>query len=364
MAGLLPSKTIARYVGVMFLTRVVAVLVALVGILLTLDLIGEAGRILAVPGNSNADVWTYTTLRAPQLIAQFLPFSVLLATLATLGGLNAHSEVVSMKAAGISAHQILAPLFVVAIGVAGVSFVFNETLLTRTNATLERWKAADYAPLRTLGAGPTEVWARDGFDLMHAARKEGSGAAARLTDFILFSRQDTTRLTGITSARVAVPAPGGWTLIDARRFDVASGRSVNRARDFWPSHVGPERFIGVEPDPSTIPFWKLRPKIRAAHADGKATGALASAWWHKLAAPLSALMMPLLGAVAGFGMARSGKLFVRAVAGMFLGFAFFVADNFMLAMGDFGAAPPLVAAWAPVVIFLLIGESVLLRTEE
>jgi len=79
---------------------------------------------------------------------------------------------------------------------------------------------------------------------------------------------------------------------------------------------------------------------------------------------LSALMMPLLGAVAGFGMARSGKLFVRAVAGMFLGFAFFVADNFMLAMGDFGAAPPLVAAWAPVVIFLLIGESVLLRTEE
>jgi len=49
---------------------------------------------------------------------------------------------------------------------------------------------------------------------------------------------------------------------------------------------------------------------------------------------------------------------------MFLGFAFFVADNFMLAMGDFGAVPPLAAAWAPLVIFLLIGESVLLKTEE
>ena len=31
--------------------------------------------------------------------------------------------------------------------------------------------------------------------------------------------------------------------------------------------------------------------------------------------------MPLLGAVAAFGIARSGKLFVRAVIGMALGFA-------------------------------------------
>jgi lipopolysaccharide export system permease protein len=74
--------------------------------------------------------------------------------------------------------------------------------------------------------------------------------------------------------------------------------------------------------------------------------------------------MPLLGAVAAFGLARSGKLFVRAVIGMFLGFAFFVADNFMLAMGNFGTVPPLMAAWSPFLLFLLIGEAVLIRTEE
>ncbi len=364
MPGLLPSRTIARYVGVMFLTRVLAVLVVLVAILLTLDLIGEAGRILAVPGNSDADVWTYTTLRAPQLIAQFLPYSVLLATLVTLGALNAQGEVVIFKAAGISAHQILAPLFLVALGVSALSFAFNETVLAHTNATLQRWKSADYAPLRTLGSGPTEVWARDRYDLMHAARMEGSGETARLVDFLLYSRANNARLTAITSAREARLAPGGWLLLDARRFDVASGRSTLRARDFWRTDVPPQRFIGAEPDASTIPFWNLRTKIDAARADGKSVGTLQSAWWHKLSGPLSALMMPLLGAVAAFGLARSGKLFVRAVAGMFLGFAFFVADNFMLAMGDFGAAPPVVAAWAPVLIFLLIGESVLLKTEE
>jgi lipopolysaccharide export system permease protein len=49
---------------------------------------------------------------------------------------------------------------------------------------------------------------------------------------------------------------------------------------------------------------------------------------------------------------------------MALGFAYFVADNFSLAMGNVGAYPPMLAAWAPFVLFFLIGETVLIRSEE
>ena len=55
---------------------------------------------------------------------------------------------------------------------------------------------------------------------------------------------------------------------------------------------------------------------------------------------------------------------LRATVGMALGFAYFVADNFSLAMGNVGAYPPIMAAWAPFVLFLLIGETVLIRSEE
>ena len=74
--------------------------------------------------------------------------------------------------------------------------------------------------------------------------------------------------------------------------------------------------------------------------------------------------MPLLAATAAFGLARSGQVLLRACIGMALGFAYFVADNFALAMGNLGAYPPWLAAWAPFVLFLLIGEAVLVRTEE
>ena len=73
--------------------------------------------------------------------------------------------------------------------------------------------------------------------------------------------------------------------------------------------------------------------------------------------------MPLLAAVAAFGLARSGQLFLRGDRHV-PGFAYFVADNFALAMGNFGAYPPFLAAWGPFLLFLLVGEAVLIRTEE
>ncbi len=113
-----PSRQIGLYMAKLFLVRTVAVLLMLVLILQALDLLGESGKILAVAGNSEADLWRYVGMRAPQIIARFLPFSVLLATLITFATLSQNSEVVAMKAAGLSAHQILAPMLIASFGIA------------------------------------------------------------------------------------------------------------------------------------------------------------------------------------------------------------------------------------------------------
>src|SRR5690606_42111942 len=97
---------------------------------------------------------------------------------------------------------------------------------------------------------------------------------------------------------------------------------------------------------------------------GRRTAELNAKWWHKISGPLAAVLMPLLGSVAAFGLARSGQLFLRAVIGMSLGFAYFVIENAALAMGNFGGYPPFLAAWGPFFLFLLLGETVLVRTEE
>jgi lipopolysaccharide export system permease protein len=117
-------------------------------------------------------------------------------------------------------------------------------------------------------------------------------------------------------------------------------------------------------DPAELDYWTLKKRIAELEQAGRPSDEARAGLAHKISQPLSILLMPLLAAIAAFGLARSGQLLLRATIGMALGFAYFIADNFSLAMGNAGAYPPLVAAWAPFLLFLLIGETVLMRTEE
>ncbi len=106
-----PSKTLTIYLAKLFTFRILGMLVLIVLVMQMLDLLGESGKILAQKGNGEAQLWEYVALRTPQLIARFLPYSVLLATIISFVALNQNSEVVAMKSAGLSAHQVLAPPF-------------------------------------------------------------------------------------------------------------------------------------------------------------------------------------------------------------------------------------------------------------
>ena len=358
-----PSRRIAFYMARMFVLRSLAVLAMLVLVLMTLDLLGEAGDILEVPGNGDAELWRYVSLRVPQLISRFLPFAVLLGTLITLATLNQNSEVISMKAAGISAHQIIAPLVVASLGIAAVSFAFNERVVTRATETLSSWEKVDYGPVpRDSGIRPN-VWVRWGDDLIMAREVRGQGESTRLANVSIYDRQFETLKTIVTAKR-ATRRGGGWRLEQVESFDVASGATTRAAELDYGRGLDPSQFTLAHVSADEQDFVTLRDSVRQLKLAGRPTAELESGLWHKLSGPLSAVLMPLLAGVAAFGLARSGQLFWRAIIGMFLGFAYFVADNFALAMGNLGAYPPLLAAWAPFVLFALIGETVLIRTEE
>ena len=101
-----PSRTLTLYLARTFITRILAVLVMLVLVLQMLDLLSESGDILAYPGNGEAQLWAYVGLRVPQLIARFLPYSVLLATIITLATLNQNSPRTRCKCSRCNSHKM------------------------------------------------------------------------------------------------------------------------------------------------------------------------------------------------------------------------------------------------------------------
>lgn len=360
----LPSRTLTLYLAKMFLTRIAAVLVMLVLVLMMMDLLSESGRILASPGNGQAELLTYAALRVPQLAARFLPYAVLLATLITLVGLNQNSEVIAMKASGLSAHQVLAPLVLTAAAISLVSFAFNERVVTRSNATLKAWQANDYGPVPPDSGVRANVYVTDGPDILTAATVTGNGPAMRMTGVTYYSRSPDGMIVDRYNAATASFAAPGWRLADARRLEVQSASSTAIPALVVGRGITPQQIELAKVDPDTRSFWALSDSIARYEEAGRNSDELKATWWHKISGPLSAVLMPVLGSIAAFGLARSGQLFVRALIGMALGFAYFVVDNAALAMGGFGGYPPFLAAFAPFFLFLLIGETMLIRTEE
>jgi lipopolysaccharide export system permease protein len=360
-----PSRRLAFYMVRLFLSRSLAVLIALVLILMTLDLLGESGKILAVPGNGDAQLWHYVALRIPLLVSRFLPFSVLLGTLIAFVGLNQHSEVVAMKAAGLSAHQILAPLVVASIGIAIILFAFNETVVVKSARVVTAWSDNDYKPVPPQSGILSNVWVLNGDDLVRAGIVVGRAPNLTVQRMTIYDRGGGILQRVITATR-AVPrqASNDWLLQDVRIYDANMNFVSREPSAVALTGVTPNQLTLAKVDPTALDYWTLKERIRELEAAGRPADEARAGLAHKISGPLSTLLMPLLAAIAAFGLARSGQVLMRAVVGMALGFTYFVADNFSLAMGNAGAYPPLVAAWAPFFLFLLIGETVLIRTEE
>ncbi len=360
-----PSRNLTWYLAKTFTVRILAVLVMLVLVLQMLDLLSQSGKILAYQGNGEGELFRYVTLRVPQLVARFLPYSVLLATILTLTTLSQNSEVVAMKAAGLSAHQILAPLILTSLIIAAVSFTFNERFVTRATTTLKAWEAADYGPLPVDSDSRTNVYLNDGMNILLASTIDGNGPDTVLRGVTFYERDKEGMILRQLRGPVARFADPGWMLEEPRIYTVGSAQQQVSSE---PIRIAPGVGLAqlelrkVDADGETL--LQLRDSIAEREASGRRVDELKAQWWHKISGPLSAVLMPLLGAVAGFGLARSGQTLARAVIGMALGFAYFVVDNAALAMGGFGGYPPLLAAWSPFLLFLFVGETVLVRTEE
>jgi lipopolysaccharide export system permease protein len=358
-----PSRQLAIMMARMFLVRTFATLAVLILVIQTLDMFGESGHVLAYPGNGSPALWHYVELRLPQLIDTFLPYTVLIGTLWTYITLNVNSEVIAMKSAGMSAHQILAPVIAASLGIALVSFAFNDRIVTRATDALERWSAAGYGPIPQEHIGVDNAWVLNGDNLVHADVVAGKGAGTVLHGVKIFVRKNGVLQSIITGEEARVQGQA-WVMEKAQRFEIASGTATQLGQARVAEGVTPDRFTLPTLNSERVSLVPLSEDIQVLRAAGRQTTELQVGWWHKFSKPLSALLMPLLGSVAAFGLARSGRMNARLALGAVLGVLYFFVDNAAVSMGNIGSYPVFVAAWGPFFLFLLIGEAVLIRSEE
>lgn len=365
LGGFLDPGSLDIYVAKLFTIRYIFILIGLVATLQILDLLSESDNILAGEGAVYADLWRYVTLRTPTLLSLFSPFVALLAAIICLAGLNVHSEIVIMKAAGWSAFRIIMPMIMMTFLIASLHFIFTETITVNAKGELRNWKENKYAA--DLPPAPDTVfdtWVNDGNNLIKAESASRNGSILLLDKVTQYIRDKDLRITSLIKADFAVYREGKWTMFEVREFDIRTLKVTPMENLVWDTDIPPERFIALALKPDQVNLQRLRTAITQLEKEGHNTASFETMLYQKFVAPLSTLLMPLLAGLAAFGLHRGGGLFGRVALTGAMGFGYFVINNLFIALGQYGAVPPVIAAWLPFLLFFLIGISFILLTEE
>ena len=354
-----------RYVGRMFAARFLSLLVFFVIILQMLDMLNKSSDILAAPGADWRSILRYLALRGPQIASQFTPFAALLGIVATLMALNQRSEVTIMRAAGMSVNKVLFPIGFSCLVIACAHFVLHESFVVRTTGKLAYWEANNYAVDLDSDSGiRTDIRIAHDNEIISAAGAARLGDRVRLNDVSVLGLDGDRLARGMVEAPTAIFENGNWRFQNALRLDTATLTPTPLENDVWQTTLRPDQIFAMSINPDQTGLFELARQISELGPEAVERRSATTSFLSRFSRPMSTLVMPLLGAIAGFGVARSGSQLVRAAAGATIGFAYFVAENLMIALGKLGAVPAVFGSFFAFAIFMLVGFAILLTMED
>lgn len=311
-----------------------------------------------------------TLLRSPAVILLLLPFVFLFGTLAAFVSLNWRSELVAMRAAGVSAWRFVSPAAVsaFALGVLTVT-VLNPVaayLNDRGEATRTGIEEGRYG-----AAGASEIWLRQGDQhtqvVIHAGAHSMQGGIVRLRNVSLFLQNVTSggalQFSRRIEAAQAQLDPGFWWLTDVREATPGAG-SVRSETLSIPSTLDRRTAMETFAIKESVGFWKLSETISRADAAGFSSAPYRLRWQELLATPFVFAGMAVLGAAFSLRLMRLGGLAGLAGAGVALGFVLFFFDRLCGALASAEVIPAVLGAWAPPAVALLTGVTLLCYTED
>ena len=111
--------------------------------------------------------------------------------------------------------------------------------------------------------------------------------------------------------------------------------------------------IDIEPSQQSLP--QLYQSVQFRKVIGQDAGPFEFAFWRRLMLPFATLVMILLAVPIVDGPLRTVTMGVRIVAGISVGFVFYMLNQFLGPMSLIYQVPPVIAAVMPVLVFALIG---------
>ena len=363
------NPTLLRYLGRQFLISFLACVSILLLVIYLIDALELIKRAAPRPDVTFRQIAEMSLFHLPQVGQMAFQFAILFGALYTFWRLTRTSELVVLRAVGISAWQFLLPAVLVAIAIGMVKVALINPVGAAFNA---RYEQLDNTLLRgktsTIDLSAGGLWLRqsgiESYTIIHARNVDS--ATWRLKDVSIYFLTNTDEMTGRLDAPEAVLAGANWevrggTFNQPNRPDQPPSL-VDRI--LIPTELTPAKIEEAFASPTTLSFWSIPHYIETMETTGISAIRLRLQYFGLLADPFLFSGLVLISAAAGLRQARRGGTIMVVSTGILSAFALFFLGNVVHALGVSETIPVALAAWAPAGLSLLGGGAALLYLED
>lgn len=352
-------KLLHRYILKEFLITLGLCLFAAVSLFLVVDFF-EQIRILVKQDSDIRDTFLYMLYKIPLILHLMTPVAVLIAVLISIGRLSQLSEITAMRACGASLLLLAKPLLLSGTIISGLVFISGETLVPWATQRVDEIFHLDIKKKRVKGGlSRSNYWYRAGDTFYSIGLYDSREAALSGLSIFDFSKDFNLRRRIDAMGAKWNPNPQiGWTMDDAIQISVDSeGKFEASAFRKLPLVIEetPEDFDKMKRRSESLSYSAL-----GEHIDKlKAEGVPVIEYSVERAAKLSFPLVNLIGVLIAFPFAlipaRSGSLTKSFVAGVSIGFGYYLIHAISSSLASAELLPVLPAVWTANVVMGTIG---------
>ena len=309
----------------------------------------------------------YLFFLTPFILNYMTPMAALVAVMVTFGLLEKTSQIIVLKASGLSIFRLATPAILCSILLSGVVFMNQEYVLPFTNRRqdnlLHLIRSGQEPPQTSYQTDHKWIFGSNArvYNYEHFSPKENVFARLRILTFA----KDPFGISSHLFAQKAEwdPATRSWILEDGweRRFegDRQTFEAFDQRRMEFPER--PDYFKKDARESQMMTFEELRRHINDLARSGFDVLDLRIDLYRKIASPATCVVMMIVGLPFAFSVGKRGALYGVTI-GIAIGLFYWGLLGLFEQMGRYEILPPILAAWGPNLMFTAGGLYLFLRT--
>jgi lipopolysaccharide export system permease protein len=358
-----PLGVINRYVAGQFIGLFLPILAGFVLLYIVIDLFDRLDIFLRHQASVGAAT-RYFFFKIPLMLTQITPPAVITAALLAFGLLGRRNKIIALRAGGVSLVQTAVPVLALALAISVGALVWNETVVPYCSREFQHVNNVEIRKRALRGVlSNRAIWYHGADGFYHIDYVDGAQQA--VFDLTIYRLDDDFRLRSVVQVPRAGWADGHWHLTDAVEYQLGSD-------GFSATPVPPDGldiaetlddFLEVQREPEELSFTALRNRIDTMTRKGIDASHYLVDLYLKLALPFASAVLAMVAIPVAGRLRRHPSIAAIVGIGTAVGFGYWVLLGLSTSLGQTGALPPVIAAWAANGIYALLGVVLLLSSD-